>query len=594
MAYKVKDDKGKEVIVKGSKVMGQDDFSGEIKDFSNRERSFVAVANQESPDRMGDTILVRGWSLDNYRKNPVVMSFHNYSQLPVGRSLEEFKRTRNGIKQLAFRPQFAVYPETMRMYEMYRDGYLKGFSVGFVPLKSERIEEDGDNVENPFMHIPTRFLKTELLEVSVAPIPAHPDALSEIRSLVKKGGLYIPARYLKEEDEPEVETYDEYVHIRFAEQDEFFKLYERTVDDMIVVFGKKADENEFFLFKVIGPVSKFGGEVPEELKKEVDELIGEVQKEQVSDDPPALNVFDPVKYEAKDTVMVDLPELDEEQFVIEVEDKDLDEEETEEKEEDEANIDIEALELELKDIMDQVKGELKQLNKDGIEEGDIKEYDDGRIGVCYEGEWIMCDPITKDEFDAEVKPYPNEHACRLNDPGKYDKFARKNCYRKSDDKCVDYIFGISGGKSELQAMRYPKEAWKASVASAHCKTAGGTFEAAGKEKAINEELVDKLIERFSEVSDKQFEGLIERLEELETAFEGLEEFVRSSLNEDEDDDGEYIELDIQEEEKQIDDNDFLVELEDEPEDDYDEDAIDRMLERALMRHMPGALGRLDD
>ena len=65
-------------------------------------------------------------------------------------------------------------------------------------------------------------------------------------------------------------------------------------------------------------------------------------------------------------------------------------------------------------------------------------------------------------------PYANEHACRLEDPGKYKKFARKNCHKKSGGKCIDFIFGvISADESELQAMRYPKGDWSASAAKKH-------------------------------------------------------------------------------------------------------------------------------
>jgi len=84
----------------------------------------------------------------------------------------------------------------------------------------------------------------------------------------------------------------------------------------------------------------------------------------------------------------------------------------------------------------------------------------------------------------ELRPYPNEHSCRLEDPGKYKKFARKNCYKKHDDKCIDYIFGvISTDESELQAMRYPKDIWTEDAARAHCKDAGGTFEPAKEEES---------------------------------------------------------------------------------------------------------------
>jgi len=81
-------------------------------------------------------------------------------------------------------------------------------------------------------------------------------------------------------------------------------------------------------------------------------------------------------------------------------------------------------------------------------------------------------------------PYPQEHSCRLEDPDKYDKFRRKNCAEKHDDKCIDHIYGIiSEDKSELQALRYNKETWTEASAKSHCKSKDGTFEAAQKDDA---------------------------------------------------------------------------------------------------------------
>jgi len=89
---------------------------------------------------------------------------------------------------------------------------------------------------------------------------------------------------------------------------------------------------------------------------------------------------------------------------------------------------------------------------------------------------------------AEARPFPNEHSCRLKDPGKYKKFARKNCHQKHDGKCIDYIFGIlEDKKSELQAMRYKTKVWTKEAARAHCKDHDGTFEAAKEEdKGLDE------------------------------------------------------------------------------------------------------------
>lgn len=89
------------------------------------------------------------------------------------------------------------------------------------------------------------------------------------------------------------------------------------------------------------------------------------------------------------------------------------------------------------------------------------------------------------------KPYPAAHSCRLQIPGKYDRFARKNCAAKSDGKCIDFVYGIKDGKSELQGMRYPKDVWNASSAGNHCKSKGGRFEAASKKTKKDIKMADE-------------------------------------------------------------------------------------------------------
>jgi hypothetical protein len=90
-------------------------------------------------------------------------------------------------------------------------------------------------------------------------------------------------------------------------------------------------------------------------------------------------------------------------------------------------------------------------------------------------------------------PYPNEHACRLNEPGKYKEFRRKS-RKSSSGKIYDVIFGIfnRGGKSvsEEQAYRYPKKSWSASEAKAHCREHDGRFEAAIQEMDLKDILPD--------------------------------------------------------------------------------------------------------
>lgn len=80
----------------------------------------------------------------------------------------------------------------------------------------------------------------------------------------------------------------------------------------------------------------------------------------------------------------------------------------------------------------------------------------------------------------QEKPYPNEHACRLEDPKQFDRFNRKNCEQKHDGKCIDVIYGIKEGKSKIQSLRYPKQSWSSAEAKSHCSGRGGSFTAASQ------------------------------------------------------------------------------------------------------------------
>lgn len=88
--------------------------------------------------------------------------------------------------------------------------------------------------------------------------------------------------------------------------------------------------------------------------------------------------------------------------------------------------------------------------------------------------------------EAELKPYPNEHACRLRDPKDFQEGSFKRTSRTSDGKKYSIISGRLEGEDTLteQAFRYDKDIWEAADAKSHCKRHDGTFEAAtGQEKA---------------------------------------------------------------------------------------------------------------
>lgn len=137
---------------------------------------------------------------------------------------------------------------------------------------------------------------------------------------------------------------------------------------------------------------------------------------------------------------------------------------------------------------DNVINELGKYMEDGpeVEEKSDKVQVQVPVEFVGEEEEKSLDVIGDEElkeitFDEVMKPYKNEHACRLKEPGQYSRFARKNCEQKVDGKCVDVIYGIKNDKAEIQALRFPKSSWSAADARSVCNKRGGKFEAAATE-----------------------------------------------------------------------------------------------------------------
>jgi HK97 family phage major capsid protein len=82
----------------------------------------------------------------------------------------------------------------------------------------------------------------------------------------------------------------------------------------------------------------------------------------------------------------------------------------------------------------------------------------------------------------EMRPYPNEHAARIRDPRQYDRFRREN---DAGGNGVDFIYGIKGGDSEIQAIRFDKEIY--TVAEARAWLRRNSFEPIDFEPAIGSE-----------------------------------------------------------------------------------------------------------
>ena len=134
-----------------------------------RESELLEIAaSVESEDRAGDLVIARGWELDAYMRNPVVLWAHQHRLPPIARSVS----TRVEGDSLMATIEFAGTPFAQEIKQLYLTGFMNGVSVGFRALETESRRADSGRRG-------TVFKRQELLEISAAPVPLHPLTLAD-------------------------------------------------------------------------------------------------------------------------------------------------------------------------------------------------------------------------------------------------------------------------------------------------------------------------------------------------------------------------------------------------------------------------------
>lgn len=147
----------------------------EVKIIDKEKRLIGFTISTERIDRMGDVIMVAGWKLKEFRKNPVILFAHNSRQPPIGKAIKVGK-TEDALVATAQFMDKDLSEFADSIFRMYLEKFMRAVSVGFMPLDREVIRDEDENFTG------IRFIKQELLEFSAVPIPANPDALIDARS----------------------------------------------------------------------------------------------------------------------------------------------------------------------------------------------------------------------------------------------------------------------------------------------------------------------------------------------------------------------------------------------------------------------------
>lgn len=141
-------------------------------------------ASDETLDRYQEVIVASGWRLENYRRNPVIQNAHQYGDIifTIGQALKTWVSGKELLQTWKFAAQENPFAKIAR--DLYRGGYLRAASVGFVPIRWEDGHSPGSAAVSGAAErvarsaFRRRYLEQELLEVSAVGIPANPNALA--------------------------------------------------------------------------------------------------------------------------------------------------------------------------------------------------------------------------------------------------------------------------------------------------------------------------------------------------------------------------------------------------------------------------------
>ena len=156
-------------------------------EFIPGERAAITYITTGRIDRDGDVVRPDGGIFDDYLKHPVVMAFHDYKKLPVGKNI--WVKKDNPLTGLIAKTVYANHKEADDLYNYRKDLFPLATSIGFVPVEYKRkgdpdfdaqlkdVIKNGWVKENDSGKAGAIITKWALIEYSDCAIPSNPDAL---------------------------------------------------------------------------------------------------------------------------------------------------------------------------------------------------------------------------------------------------------------------------------------------------------------------------------------------------------------------------------------------------------------------------------
>lgn len=160
-------------VLDKQKIMKRD-FSMQVKAVDEENYIIRGIFSTNDEDRHGEMIDQKGWHLDEFMQNPVILFAHDQWTPAVGKAIE---LTIDQDGNLAGAIQFAVKEDksglSETLFNLYKNKFMRAFSVGFENMKYEYTPENDKMI----------LKENTLYEISCVNVPANGRALAKCKGI---------------------------------------------------------------------------------------------------------------------------------------------------------------------------------------------------------------------------------------------------------------------------------------------------------------------------------------------------------------------------------------------------------------------------
>jgi phage head maturation protease len=158
-----------------------------------RVRRFIA--SDDTVDRYAEVVMPDGIELQDYARNPVVMSMHDYEAWPLGHAIAAGVVDGKLMVDVEFDPP-DVDPDAEKVMRKIDLRTVNACSIGFEPLEWYDQGKASAELKAAYPQARRIYTRSKLLELTICPIPANPNALAAAlqRSILLRHGIEVESQ----------------------------------------------------------------------------------------------------------------------------------------------------------------------------------------------------------------------------------------------------------------------------------------------------------------------------------------------------------------------------------------------------------------